>query len=87
MEKHPTDSECVDFKMTAESGDVVVIRGDYTKISKFTGLNTPYDPDSFATAAIYDGGKKKYHTEVFYSPEDFRIKLDIWAVSVLSGMQ
>jgi|GEM_PF-2633620 len=83
-ETNPTDSEMVDFKLTVESGDVVVITGDFTKISRLTDMGVEYDPESVATAVWYDRETGGFYSKVFYDRQDFQHELDVWAISIMS---
>jgi hypothetical protein len=83
-ETNPTDGEMLDFKLTVESGNVVVITGDFTKISRLTDMGVEYDPESVATAVWYDRETGEFYSKVFYDHQDFQHELDVWAISIMS---
>jgi hypothetical protein len=80
----PTYEQQIEFKKKVESGDVVCIYGDFTKIAEFTRMGVSYDPSASKVAVIYDRDKGEFHSHVFYRMSGD--SLDVWAVSVLEDI-
>ncbi len=79
-QNNPTYGQQMDFKRKVESGDVVYITGDFTKIARLTDIGVQYVPNTYGTAVIYDRNTGEFHSHVLYK---FTDRLDDWAESVV----
>ncbi len=85
MQEDPTEADIVWFRDLVLSGDVIGIRGDYTKISGFVDIGMDYDPGYKVTAVICDKGTGTIYSEGFDEYINRYSKpLDDWIVSLYS---
>ena len=83
MQDKPTEADMVWFRDLVESGDVIGIRGDYTKVSRFVDIGMDYDPGYKVTAVYCDKSTGVIYSKGFEEYINRYSKpLDDWIISI-----